>query len=160
MKERSAHLSQLIFQSKFVLLISLTAVSLYAFYATLRFSGDKLYNQYYYVMPIIAPFVIFLIERLERFGQIAIIPRLIDALIVITAMWRVIGDVPFISGHPLFLAYALLTGYSRLSRMTALIVLLEVTYLKIFVWNDSITLLSGIILGGLAALIRKLFQTA
>jgi len=53
--------------------------------------------------------------------------------------------IPFFSGHALFLSYALLTMRSKLAKVTALVVLLEVAYLKIFVWQDA-TLLGGIAL--------------
>jgi len=88
-------LKEKFFQPQFVLLISIIAASLYSLYATIRFSGDKLFNQYYYVVPIIIPFTIFLLYRAEGFGQRKWIQWLIDSAVVITAMWRVIGAVCF-----------------------------------------------------------------
>ena len=152
-------LQKFIFQPIFTLLVSLLAAALYAVFATLKFSGDKLINQYYYVTPIVIPFVIFLIERAKTFRQKSIIPKLIDAIVIVTAMWRVIGDVPYVSGHALFLTYAILSDDSYLGRITAIIVMIEVVYLKIFVWSDWVSLTGGILLGGSAFLMAKRFKT-
>src|SRR5690349_11802651 len=95
-----------------VLLLSLAGAALYALFATWRFSGDKLSGQYVYVVPIVIPFVAFLFDRAERFPRTNISQLTIDVLVVGTAMWRVIGNVPFVSGHALFLTYALLSANS------------------------------------------------
>jgi hypothetical protein len=147
-----------IFQPGLILSFSLIAASLYALFATFKFSGDKLVNQYYYVTPIIIPFVVFLFERLKNFRQALIIQKLIDAIVIVIAMWRVIGDVPYISGHALFLTYAILKGYSLLGRISATIVMIEVIYLKIFIWNDWLSLIGGILLGTIAFLMAKRFS--
>ena len=76
----------------------------------------------------------------------------------LTRVWRVIGDVPYISGHALFLTYTILSAYSYLGRITAIIIMIEVVYLKIFVWNDWLSLTSGILLGVIAFLIAKQFR--
>ena len=140
-----------------VLLFSLIGASLYTFYATLRYSGDNLSGIYFYVVPIVIPFVAFLFDRAERFRQSNLIRLAVDILVVGTAMWRVIGNVPFISGHALFLTYALLSTRSRVAQITAGIVLLQVIYLKYIVWHDWITPTSGIVLGMIAALITRRF---
>jgi hypothetical protein len=144
-----------LFHPLLILLISIIAASLYFVYATLRFSGDKLLTQYYYVVPIVIPFTIFVFNRVERFRQRKFIQHLIDSAVVLTAMWRVIGDIPYISGHTLFLTYCILTVSSLLGRITAIIVIIEVLYLKLFVWNDWITSSVGIILGIIAAIIEN-----
>jgi hypothetical protein len=137
------------------LALSLAGAALYAGYATLRFSGDKLSNQYLYVVPIVAPFVAFLCDRAARFHQSSVIQLVIDVLVVGTAMWRVFGNVPYISGHALFLTYALLSTNTRVAQVTAAVVLLEVIYLKLFVWHDVVTPFSGLALGAVAALIAR-----
>jgi hypothetical protein len=136
-----------------VLLLSLASAALYAGYATLRFSGDKLSNQYYYVVPIVVPFVAFLFDRAERFNQRTRAQFVIDGLVVLTAMWRVFGDVPYVSGHALFLTYALLSTRSRVALVTAALVMPEVLYLKFFVWHDWVTPTSGMVLGSVAAFV-------
>jgi hypothetical protein len=140
-----------IFHPAAVVASSLLGACLYALYAALRFPGDRLANQYLYVVPIVVPFVAFLFDRAERLRQSSRLRRVVDALVVGTAMWRAIGDVPFVSGHALFLTYALLSSRSRTAQATAGIVMLEVGYLKYFVWHDWITPTTGIILGSVAA---------
>lgn len=138
-----------------IVLISLTSALIYSFYATLRFSGDKLSNQYYYVVPIVVPFIIFLLNRVEKFRQRTLAQWIIDLAVVLTAMWRVIGDIPFVSGHTLFLIYCIFTLNLNIGRILATIVMIEVLYLKFFVWNDWISATTGIILGTIAAIINK-----
>lgn len=58
-------------------------------------------------------------------------------------------------GHALFLTYAILRPGSIVTRITAGIVMVEVIYLKYFVWHDFITSTMGIILASLAALLCR-----
>ena len=157
-KEASKSSRSIVFHPLFVLLVSLIVASLYAIYATLRFSGDALHSQYYYVVPIVVPFFAFLFDRAERFYQRTAIQLLVDAAVVLTAMWRVFGNVPYVSGHALFLSYALLSSRSRVAQITAALVMLEVIYLKFFVWHDWISPTSGIVLGILGAFISWRFR--
>lgn len=151
-------LRSFLFHPLTVLLSSLIGAALFALYGSLKFSGDKLFYHYYYVVPIVVPFVAFLFDRSERFGQFNLVQSAIDALVVLTAMWRVIGNVPFISGHALFLTYALLSARSRVARITAGVVMLQVIYLKYISWHDWITSTGGIVMGTVAALLRWRFR--
>lgn len=150
----------LIFHPAAVLTFSLLGAGLYALYATLRFPADKLPGQYLYVAPIVAPFVAFLFDRAERFRQSPPLGLVVDVVVVGTAVWRAVGHVPFVSGHALFLSYALLSGRSRVTQIMAAVVLLEVIYLKYFVWHDWVTPSTGMLLGSAAAfLVRRLRPT-
>lgn len=151
---------QKLFHPLTVLSVSLAGAALYALYATWRFSGDKLSFQYIYVVPIVLPFVAFLFDRAERFSRTQLIQLALDILVVGTAMWRVIGNVPFVSGHALFLSYALLSTNTRVARITSAVVILQVIYMKYIFWHDWITPTSGIALGTMAALIRRRFREA
>lgn len=144
-----------IFHPLIVLGLSLSAAALYALYATLRFPGGSLWGQYFYVTPIVVPFVSFLFDRAARLGRINAIRLIVDGLVVGTAMWRAVGHVPYVSGHALFLTYALLSARTRVARATSAIVMLQVIYLKYVVWGDWITPTSGIVLGSLAALLER-----
>jgi hypothetical protein len=146
-----------IFHPLIVLFLSLVSAALYALYVTLRFSGGNLWSQYYYVTPIIVPFVAFLFDRAGRFRQLTALQLVTDASVVFTALWRVIGHVPYISGHALFLTYALFSTRSRVAQVTAAIVMLQVIYLKYLVWHDWVTSTCGIALGVLAALVARWF---
>jgi hypothetical protein len=148
----------LLFHPLIVLLFAIGGALLYAALITWRYSGRNLENQYLYVVPIVVPFVSFLLDRAERLRHLKIGRLVVDALVVGTAMMRVIGNVPFVSGHTLFLTYAILGSASRVTQITASLVMLEVIYLKYFVWHDPISSSSGIVLGVIAALIARRLQ--
>lgn len=120
-------------------------------------SGDNLASQYLYVVPIVVPFVAFLLDRLKQIREANAVSAVVDVLVVGTAMMRVIGNVPFVSGHTLFLTYAILRRGSMVTRITAAIVMVEAIYLKYFVWHDFITSTTGIALALVAALITQRF---
>ena len=146
-----------IFQPIIVLLFSLGAASLYSLYA-LRSSGADLKSfrvstSFFYVVPIIIPFVAFLFDRAEHLRETSIIRVLFDALVIGLAVGRVIAYVPLISGHTIFLTYAIFSSRSRLVIASASLVMLQVIYLKYFVWHDAVSSTSGIILGYVAAYI-------
>jgi hypothetical protein len=82
----------------------------------------------------------------------------VDILVVGAAMMRVIGNLPLVSGHALFLTYAILRPGSLVTRISAAVLMLQVAYLKLFVWHDLITPLTGITLGLVAALITHRFS--
>lgn len=148
---------RLIFHPFVVLLISIGGALIYAVWITWRFGGRNLENQYVYVVPIVVPFVSFLLDRVEQIQRLSIAGLAVDFLLVGTSLMRVIGNVPFVSGHTLFLAYAIIGPASRVTRITAALVMVEVIYLKYFVWHDPITSTNGIMLGTLAALIAHRF---
>lgn len=146
---------RLIFHPFVVLLISISGALAYAGLITWRFGERNLENQYVYVVPIIVPFVSFLLDRAEQIHRFRLAGVAIDFLVVGTAMMRVIGNVPFVSGHTLFLTYAIVGPASRVTRITASLVMVEVIYLKYFVWHDPITSTVGIVLGTIAALLAR-----
>lgn len=148
----------LLFRPFAVLISSLAGALVYAVWATWRQSGAGLTNQYVYVVPIIVPFIAFLFDRSRVIREVSLITLVLDALVVGTAMMRVIGNVPFVSGHALFLTYAMLRPGSSVTRITAALVMLEVVYLKVLVWHDLITPLTGITLGLVAALVTRRFS--
>ena len=148
---------QLLFHPLIVLLLSLTGGFVYAIWATSRFSGDSLAGQYLYVVPIVVPFVAFLLDRLRQIREANVVSAVVDVLVVGTSMMRVIGNVPFVSGHALFLTYAVRRPGSLVTRITAAIVMAEMIYLKFFVWHDFITPTTGIALALIATLITRRF---
>lgn len=98
------------------------------------------------MVPISAPFAAFLLDRAARLRQGTAVQWAIDAGVVALGFARALYEVPFISGHALFLTYALLTVRSNLAKAIALVVLAQVIYLKLFAWHDN-TLFGGIGLG-------------
>lgn len=141
------------FRPLVVLVFSLSGAFIYAVWASRRFSGAALTSQYVYVVPIVVPFIAFLFDRAAGIRELGPSAYLVDALVMGMAMMRVVSTLPFISGHALFLTYAIIRPGSLVTRITATLVMLEVVYLKFFVWNDWITPLTGILLGSVAALI-------
>jgi hypothetical protein len=145
-----------------VLFFSFAGASLYALYM-LRSAGFKpsVFNfsgSFFYVVPIIVPFVAFLFDRAEHLAQSRVIKHIIDILVVAAAIGRVVANLPFISGHTLFLTYALFCSRSRLVKISAAVVMLQVLYLKYIVWHDWVTSTSGIVFGLLAAYIANRFE--
>lgn len=108
-----------------------------------------------YDVPISIPFVLFLFDRLIMFHETRLTGKAFDLVVLIIALARAFKPVPLVSGHALFLTYALFTSPSRLTRAASLIVLIEVAYFKILLWKDS-TIIGGFIAGLIAAyLLRK-----
>jgi len=145
--------NKIVFHPLFILACSAVAMWAYVWFMRWRHPGGDLSNNFLYVLPIIVPFVAFVFDRAKQFPAASLLEWIVDAAVVITSIMRVIGDVPFVSGHALFLTYAIMRPGSRLTKITAGIVMLQVIYLKYFVWHDLITPTTGVTLGLLAALV-------
>jgi len=156
----SVSVNLLRFRPLAVLIFSLSGALIYAMWARVRFSGDGLVSQYVYVVPIVVPFIAFLFDRAAEICDGRRICFLVDALVIGTAMMRVVSHLPFVSGHALFLTYAILRPGSLVTRVTAAMVMVEVVYLKVFVWGDLVTPLTGTALGLLSAVVvRRITRT-
>jgi len=125
----------------------------------LRFPPEKATLNLVYHVPIVFPFVTFLIERTRSARQAPSWSMAPDSVVLLLAMWRIIGDVPLVSGHALFLSYAVLTSRTRITRFAAMVVLLETLWLKLIVWHDSATLGFGLVLGLCFALVHWLVRS-
>jgi hypothetical protein len=141
-----------VFRPYVVLPISFASALLFAIWIALRFDGERRTFLLYYFVPIGVPFVAYLLDRAAARRELSWLQWGIDLPIIALALVRAVFPVPLISGHMLFLTYALLSTRSWVARGTAALVLLEVTYLKLCVWHDRTTFLGGVLLGGLAAL--------
>jgi hypothetical protein len=142
---------QFIFHPATVLAVSIAAAAIFAFIVTLSFEGDLRWFLLYYFTPIGIPFVAFLFDRVEQYALASLVSWAVDLAVLVPALTRAFVRLPLISGHALFLTYCLLTSRSRVARITAVLVLLQVAYLKLFVTHDK-ALFGGIIVGCLAAL--------
>jgi len=134
----------------FVLAVSLGAALLFAALVAVTFHGEMQFFLLTYYVPIGVPFVAFLFDRADRWLETTWLQRIVDLCVLILALARAVAPVPLISGHTLFLVYALLSSRSWVVRVTAALVLLEVIYLKVFVWRDP-TLIGGAAAACLAA---------
>lgn len=173
----------LVFHPGSVLIFSLLGALLYAVWITWRFPGGDLSHHYVYVVPIVVPFVAFLFDRAQSYlrERVALMigrqtagaggrgrpsahaggsdySLVIDALVVGVSLLRMAGKVPAVSGHALFLIYAILRPGSRVTRITAGVVMLEVIYLKFFVWHDLISPVTGTALAVAAALMIRRYE--
>jgi hypothetical protein len=99
------------------------------------------------------PMIAFMFERVEHVREANFFQHGLDFLVFGLAVGRVVGDVPFISGHTLLLSYALVCSRSRIVRISAILVLVQTLYLKYFLWHDFVTATVGIILGSALALL-------
>lgn len=148
---------QVIFHPATALAVALVSAAIFALVSYVAFDGDLRDLLVYYFAPIGVPFVAFLFERAERWWDAQSIPWLIDIPLVIVSFMRAALPIPFISGHALFLGYAILTTRTRVARWTAIIVLIQVALVKIFAWHDA-TLFGGIMLGMVAAWAARMLQ--
>jgi hypothetical protein len=146
-------------RSKFHLLLVLSCTVLvmlaYVGFMRWRHPGGDLSNNFMYVLPIIVPFVAFLFDRAEQFSAATLLELILDSGVVFTSIMRAIGDVPFVSGHALFLSYAIARPGSRLTKFAAAAVMIQVLYLKFYVWHDLISPITGTVLGLVAAMIIR-----
>jgi hypothetical protein len=128
---------------------ALAVAAAYAASVVLRRSGYWMVYDLYYNAPIVVPFVLFLIDRVRRRGDLKLARLGVDAGVVALAASRVVLPVPGISGHTLFLVYALLTTRG-VTRVATAVVLLEVTVIKLALWHDP-SWLGGVLVGTVAA---------
>lgn len=142
---------QFIFHPATVLVVSVLAAGTFAGFIHLLFDGDLRWFLLYYFVPIGIPFVAFLFDRAEQYGSGSPVSWVIDLAVLIPSLARAFVRVPLVSGHAFFLVYCLLTSRSRIARIAAFLVLLQVAYLKIFVTHDT-ALVGGVIVGCIAAL--------
>jgi hypothetical protein len=148
----------IIFRPRIVLGISLAAGLLFALMVIACFDGDARLYLLGYFMPVGIPFVACIFDRAEGWRSFHPIQRAADLFVLALSLVRIAIAVPLVSGHALFLTHAMLSSRSWVVRGTAAAVLLEVGYLKIFLFHDNITLVGGIILGCITALIFRSAQ--
>ena len=147
--------SKILFHPAFVLLCAAVVMAIYAATMTWRFAGGDLRLHFIYVLPIIVPCMAFLFDRGTQMRTAGWPEWVIDFTVVAASILRALGVIPLISGHALFLTYAIARPGSRLTKVTALVVMLQVLYLKVFVWDDQVTPFTGIAVGLTAALIVR-----
>jgi len=147
--------NKLLFHPLFVLICAALGILTYVAWMRWRFPGGNLANNFMYVLPIIVPFVAFIFDRAKYFPDAVWLESIVDCAVVITSIMRIMGDVPLVSGHALFLTYAIVRPGSWVTRVTAALVMIQVIYLKFFLWHDWVTPITGITLGLLAAFVVR-----
>jgi hypothetical protein len=158
-QEKLAHLEKTalrfdrLFQPVYGLVFACAAAVALALVCFALFKDEKLLYLLMYIVPIGIPFGCFIFDRLQRYfqsGRFPLAPLAIDSVVVALSLVRAVYELPFISGHAFFLSFALLTVKSWWARIPTLLVLIEVIYLKAFVWHDA-TLYGGAGAGIIAA---------
>ncbi len=142
-----------------VIVLSVSLIAACAFAAIVCFltTGDRRDFLLYYFVPIAVPFGAFLFDRFSNRNRLTRRQLWVDAPLLVLALLRSGLPIPLISGHALFLSYALLTTRTWVARVAALLVLIEVAYIKIFIWRD-VTLVGGLVLGTLGAILFRRFE--
>jgi hypothetical protein len=146
-----------IFRPRIVLLCSLAGAGLVGLWLlrqpSVRASVFDPSCTFQYFVPLMVPMIAFMFERVEHVREANFFQHGLDFLVFGLAVGRVVGDVPFISGHTLLLSYALVCSRSRIVRISAILVLVQTLYLKYFLWHDFVTSNVGIVLGCALALL-------
>lgn len=134
-----------------VLLFSLAGAALVGLYLlrspAVRATVFDPSGTFQYFVPLMVPMIAFMFERVEHVREANFFQHGVDCLVFGLAVGRVVGDVPYISGHTLILSYALLLSKSKVVRTTSILVLAQTLFLKYFVWGDFVTSNVGIALG-------------
>lgn len=155
-----ANLRKQMFSPTVVLLCSLAGAALVGVWL-LRHSSVRATildpsGTFQYFVPLMVPMIAFMLERVEHAREANFFQHGVDFLVFSLAVGRVVGDVPYISGHTLLLSYALLCSRSTIVRISGILVLAQTLYLKYFVWHDFVTSNVGLVLGSALALIVSL----
>jgi len=112
------------------------------------------YFQWYYVGPLAALLPWMVILRM-RHGPAGHRIRAADALVLGLAGLRVLGPVVPMSGHVLILVYSMLTIRTGWYRVAGTLVLLQVTWLKVFRWHEPGSWVWGLVLGLILGLMAR-----
>lgn len=131
------------FRGWVILLVAVILTLLFGLAVAVVYTGERRDAILFYSVPIAVPFTAFAFDRLARWRTTL---WWLDVPLVILALLRAFWPLPFISGHALFLTYALLTTRLSVARWSAGLILFQVIYLKALLWHDS-TLIGGVLLG-------------
>ena len=151
-----ANLRLQLFRPRIVLLSSLVGATLIGLWLlrspAVRATVLDPSGTFQYFVPLMVPVIAFMFERVEHVREANFFQHGVDFLVFGLAVGRVVGNVPFISGHTLLLSYAFLCSKSKIVRISAPLVLIQTLYLKYFVWHDFVTSNVGLVLGCVLAL--------
>lgn len=107
---------------------------------------------FWYQTPVGFAFVLFALDRWRTHLVRLPLDWILDAVVLLVSISRTVTWFLPLSGHTLFLTYAILTGKSKLVRSVALVVLTEAIAIKHFWLNDDSTPWVGMIVGLLASI--------
>jgi hypothetical protein len=112
-----------------------------------------------YVTPLFLVAPLWARHRLGAAARLGGAVLLLDAGVIALSLARFLasGFFPF-SGHMLFLTYAGLTTRAAAYRWLALLLLVETTLFKLWLWRDPRSWILGLLLGAVVALLAWLAQ--
>lgn len=93
-----------------------------------------------------------MLERVEHARKANFLQHGADFLVFGLAAGRVVGNVPYVSGHTLLLSYMLVSSRSKIVRIASILVMVQTLVLKYYVWGDFVTSNVGLLLGCALAL--------
>lgn len=151
---QQSSLSGVLFKPAVVLAASIIAAGLFVLVMLPlpRFAGERKWYLLTYHAPIAAVFVSYLFDRIEHYRRIFRWQWVIEILVILVSLIRAVFTIPYVSGHALFLSYLLITTSFRPAWWLALVVFLEVVYVKLFLLRDP-TLIGGVVSGVLSGII-------
>ena len=90
--------------------MALVAAVGFAVVTALRFDGSMRWFLWIYFAPLVVPLVLWALDRWRDRRRDSMAQHLVDLAVVVVGALRAVGAFPLISGHALFLTYAIMTG--------------------------------------------------
>ena len=155
----SASASRVLFHPAIVLSIALSAAVVFVLVMLPlpRFAGDRRGVLLTYHAPIAVVFVVYAFDRAERWRLVSLRQWTIEVAVVVMSLIRAVFTFPPVSGHALFLSYALVSTPRNLLWWVAAVALAEVVYVKLVLLRD-LTLVSGAMVGVAAGILVRLIR--
>lgn len=149
-KWHASRIRRVLFHPVTVLLLAVGATVLFAriLHPRLEIGSLRTLAIYLYHTAIVAPFVAYLLDRLERHEMLCWRQRVVEVFVVVVSVLRAFLPIPLVSGHALFLSYLLWTTPRGVARCLALLMMVDVIYVKLAL--ADVTLVGGVLAGWLA----------
>jgi hypothetical protein len=117
-----------------------------------NFNGAGRFILLAYHLPIGLAFSMFVLTEAANFRKDHVARHFTSILVTGLSLLRALMEVPFYSGHAFFITYMVLVTESLAARIIALLVLLDVIYVKVWLLHDP-TVWGGMVLGLVAFII-------
>jgi hypothetical protein len=111
-----------------------------------NFNGAGQFILLAYHAPIAFAFSIFILSEFMLSVDEHWARHILSLIVIVCSLTRAVVDIPFFSGHAFFITYMVLVAKSKTARTTAILVFLDVIWIKLFVLHDP-TIWGGIALG-------------
>jgi dolichyl-phosphate-mannose--protein O-mannosyl transferase len=130
------------------ILVSLVLTILFGIAASFikNFNGAGRFILLAYHLPIGFAFSMFVLTEIANLRKERVARHFTSILVTGLSLLRVLMEVPFYSGHAFFITYMVLVTESLAARIVAVLVLLDVIYVKEWLLHDP-TVWGGMLLG-------------